>query len=754
MTVSTTAVSVSYAGNGVTVAFPIPFSFGAAADLAVVLVDDATGAETTQALTTHYTVVQSANGTGTLTMLAAPATGKTLLIGRETVLTQPDSLRNQGAYYPETVEKMFDRNTRQLQEVEEVTERALRVPFGATADAALPTPVPGGVPMVKADGTGFAWALWGTNPDALASLSAPGGAGLIGFNDTLGTKYLKTVSDIINGSRVSLQRFIDPTKLAAIRAGTSTYDASADIQDGLDAAAALVPNGLQLYVPHGVYLARNLRMSGNTSLEGDPASTVFKLLPGALDTDILLGNANPGAYTDFNISVRGMTFNGNDAGAGATQTRLSELLSFGRVLNLMWTYNIVTNVQYTGLALAGVRRARITNSQFAECGFAGATSNGGPAVWVATMGTDYPEDVVFSANEVHDNRWSGLHLSVSRGVVSGNAFYNNQEAHLFGSWLESAGILMNDVAITGNSFRRVRRHDISSHAIEVGGRRLTITGNTIYDCDHGGIALTDPQYSTVSGNTIGNFNNLAHTLGGGVDLICSAAGPDAATGVTITGNTIFDDRATVLGRAGVYVHNAGGDAPTGLTIENNPMRAAWTSGKGVLVGAGMLGAGFTCRDNPGNDDTARGCTVSLAAPQSLPNSTTSSTPIAFDTVSTINSKSFVEGEGPMWEAATPTRITAREPGRWKVTGGIGFTGNATGTREVSLTRNGSPASAGLARQLAASASALYTAQLNIASAVIDVVAGDYIELQARQDSGGNLNAESGLPRTWLSVEVL
>src|SRR5690606_33320758 len=114
MTVSTTAVSVSYAGDGGTTAFPITFQFGTSADLSVVLVNDSTGAETAQSLTTHYTVIQSANGTGTLTMLVAPPFGHTLRIRRITAKTQPDSLRNMGSYYPETVEQMFDRNTRQI----------------------------------------------------------------------------------------------------------------------------------------------------------------------------------------------------------------------------------------------------------------------------------------------------------------------------------------------------------------------------------------------------------------------------------------------------------------------------------------------------------------------------------------------------------------------------------------------------------------------------------------------------------------
>lgn len=187
MTVSTTAVSVSYAGNGVTTAFPITFSFGAPADLSVVLVDDASGVETPLVLATNYTVKQSANGTGTLTAAVAPATGKTLRIDRETVLTQPDSLRNQGSYYPETVERMFDRMLRQVQDF---GSRALRIrarDFGVV-DTELPATVPL-MPLVgNAAGTGFEFGNTDLTGDMLlrpnlADGSTGKGASLVAIED-------------------------------------------------------------------------------------------------------------------------------------------------------------------------------------------------------------------------------------------------------------------------------------------------------------------------------------------------------------------------------------------------------------------------------------------------------------------------------------------------------------------------------------------------------------------------------------------
>src|SRR3546814_3948800 len=89
MTVSANYAPLEYAGNGVTVNFPVTWPFDAAASLLVTEVDDATGASVLKALTTHYLVTQTRTG-GTVTVLTPPVTGTTWRIARSKPKTQPN----------------------------------------------------------------------------------------------------------------------------------------------------------------------------------------------------------------------------------------------------------------------------------------------------------------------------------------------------------------------------------------------------------------------------------------------------------------------------------------------------------------------------------------------------------------------------------------------------------------------------------------------------------------------------------------
>lgn len=85
-------------------------------------------------------------------------------------------------------------------------------------------------------------------------------------------------------------------------------------------------------------------------------------------------------------------------------------------------------------------------------------------------------------------------------------------------------------------------------------------------------------------------------------------------------------------------------------------------------------------------------------------------------------------------ATNNTRLTAVTAGRYLITGNVTFAANANGGRFVAIRINGSDYQA---RQFSPGIASL-TVSLNVA-AICDLEAGDYAELMAYQNSGGNLD---------------
>lgn len=125
MTLSTTTNRVSFAGNGVTTAFSFPYYFLSNSDLVVIL-RNAAGTETTQTITTHYTVTGAGvSAGGTVTMITAPASGETLVIYRDPARTQDLDLVENDPMPAEELEERFDKLSMITQRLSERLDRAL-----------------------------------------------------------------------------------------------------------------------------------------------------------------------------------------------------------------------------------------------------------------------------------------------------------------------------------------------------------------------------------------------------------------------------------------------------------------------------------------------------------------------------------------------------------------------------------------------------------------------------------------------------
>jgi hypothetical protein len=131
MTVSTTTIKNSYSGNGSTTAFSYTFKVFASSEVKVIVRTDSTGAESVRAEgsgSTNYAVtgVGEAGG-GTVTFVTAPASGETVVILRDTALTQATDYQPADPFPAESHEDALDKLTHITQEIQEELDRSFKV---------------------------------------------------------------------------------------------------------------------------------------------------------------------------------------------------------------------------------------------------------------------------------------------------------------------------------------------------------------------------------------------------------------------------------------------------------------------------------------------------------------------------------------------------------------------------------------------------------------------------------------------------
>lgn len=133
MTLSTTTNKASFAGSGTTGPFSFTFPFYDDDDLAVYKVVD--GVPSLLTITTDYTVSGAGETTGgSVTTVDTVDEGETLVVMRDLTLTQLVDLVNQGDFYADTLEEVFDRVTMFCQQLKEQLDRTIKLPIGSTTD--------------------------------------------------------------------------------------------------------------------------------------------------------------------------------------------------------------------------------------------------------------------------------------------------------------------------------------------------------------------------------------------------------------------------------------------------------------------------------------------------------------------------------------------------------------------------------------------------------------------------------------------
>ena len=129
MTISSTTLRNSYSGNGSTTAFAYSYPINTTSEITVIE-RSATGVETVKSEGTgsaNYGIADNGAAGGTITMVTAPAAGTTLIILRNTELTQETDYVANDPFPAETHEDALDKLQMQNQELQEELDRSLKI---------------------------------------------------------------------------------------------------------------------------------------------------------------------------------------------------------------------------------------------------------------------------------------------------------------------------------------------------------------------------------------------------------------------------------------------------------------------------------------------------------------------------------------------------------------------------------------------------------------------------------------------------
>ena len=128
MTISTTTIKDSYAGNGSTSAFTYNFKIADDDDIQVII-RAANGTETVKTKTTHYTVSGVGNNSGTVTFTAGniPISTQTVILRRSTPQTQELDLIENDPLPANSIETAYDKLTQISQELQEQIDRSIKL---------------------------------------------------------------------------------------------------------------------------------------------------------------------------------------------------------------------------------------------------------------------------------------------------------------------------------------------------------------------------------------------------------------------------------------------------------------------------------------------------------------------------------------------------------------------------------------------------------------------------------------------------
>lgn len=544
MTIITNDQRAEYPGNGIATVFTGPRAF-TAGEVVVYLVNDATDVAVLQ---TAYTLTGVGSRATTVTMVAAPVGGETLLILHVPLFSQSSDITNLGRYLPEVVENALDKLAQQTQYLDSAVRRTLRVSDTSTEFSPLKSFTANQYVVTDATGTGLTVADDPPVADLTlrANLAASTGSTLVNFLQSGTGAVSRTVSN-------KFQDLVSVKDFGAVGDGLSNplsnyYSTLADAQvvyphataltNEIDWAAvqAALNTGKNVYVP-GVSnyykIHATLSMSSNQTIYGDgvrskilQTTALLNVITATTKTECHVSNLLLYCTGDFTTlsTGSGVLFTGctrgsvtgcvieNHRGWGVNINSSNDCVVRGnRFINASVTA-IVNDTSIAGdiQIVYGSSRNVVDNN---HC----ISGNGSGIKVQSVINGDICDDNVITNNVVRNSLIYGIVAyrnsqiaadvplqSVARTIISNNIINNVTGAVLnsvTSTYTFGAGIYLQgseSSVVTGNSIKNTHSgavtfaETLSPGAIGVTNLSVaTITGNSIKTAGQVGIDLGD-----------------------------------------------------------------------------------------------------------------------------------------------------------------------------------------------------------------------------------------------------------------------
>lgn len=603
MTISSTIRKAGpFSGTGAQTAYPFAFKVFGAGDMLVVLTD-ANGIETVQALTANYTVSlnadQNVSPGGTVTMSVPPPAGYLLTVGSVVQPTQGQSIQNNGGFYPKIIENALDKLTISVQQIAESAARSFKLAFSDTGSPNLPAAAARANKLLSFDANGNPVAVAANPGSATAlqlSLASAVGAAMVSYNNAGTTRTVEQMLDLLYYGVVNLRdkKFAGGAKgdgvtddTAAIQAAIDFYTKRYDAYPKHDVYARgslkTLNRRVSLYFPQGVYLITatlDARWRGFIDFIGD-------------NSTIIAGANVNGAMLDLryssNVRVERLTFEAaKDFGnrflhcvsAGGSADKVADGYNSATLVHFIESHfrnpadtclNLMSNSSNLALdtaGLAGTFKASVDGCKIDGCFFAGGAVGFKYCGYEAWVSNCYFASQTYAGSMLYDNAtltYDKCLFSLNNAVPSTliDTDNNIDSARYLSCYWEQGTYIVQALGAASDKranlyFDGGRFESQQSGLIAMGNRHCTVTIKNVH------IGNTNNNTSIACGNAFSTLvleqNQIDQDYLGAVGNVASWVGPVFRTGF-IAGNPVFNSKAVTTD---IYVdHISGNDSNEG-----------------------------------------------------------------------------------------------------------------------------------------------------------------------------------------------